>query len=50
MTDVPNYLSDHATTWQQDPKQANLDWFADAKWACSSTTASIANWDAASGF
>lgn len=29
---VPAYLKDYAAQWQQDPRQANLSWFADAKY------------------
>ncbi len=30
MTPVPNYLQAYSSTWQHSPRQANLDWFADA--------------------
>jgi len=32
MQPCPNYLRDHADTWAQDPKQANLDWFTGASY------------------
>ncbi len=32
MNVVPKYLEDYAATWETDPHQANLDWFADARW------------------
>ncbi len=28
---VPNYLKDYSSTWAQNQRQANLDWFADAR-------------------
>lgn len=31
MTDVPNYLKDHAETYKRSPHQANLEWFANAR-------------------
>ncbi len=32
MSKVPNYLSEYADTYQNDPRQANLEWFKNAKW------------------
>jgi alpha-L-fucosidase len=32
MSKVPNYLSEYADTYQNDPRQANLEWFKSAKW------------------
>lgn len=32
MKPVPNYLKDYAEIYQQDPHQANLEWFKNAKW------------------
>jgi alpha-L-fucosidase len=32
MTKTPNYLSDYSELYQNDPHQANLEWFKNAKW------------------
>lgn len=32
MTATPNYLSDYKELYQQDQRQANLEWFKNAKW------------------
>jgi alpha-L-fucosidase len=32
MPNVPNYLKDYSELWAQDPRQANLEWFKNAKW------------------
>jgi len=32
MTVTPNYLSDYKELYQQNPRQANLEWFKNAKW------------------
>ena len=32
MTTTPNYLADYSDIYQHDPRQANLEWFKNAKW------------------
>ena len=31
MSNVPNYLADYEAIWKDDPHQANLEWFRDAR-------------------
>ena len=32
MSQCPKYLEPYAATWEKDPRQANLEWFKDAKY------------------
>lgn len=32
MNQTPNYLSEYSSIYEKDPKQANIEWFKNAKW------------------